>query len=148
MLFFLLIFVYDCLDFLVDGRNPLDLVKCPDNSSFYYLQAYGVCKADVNNISDDTKVWFPADHVPADKRAGQDTAENNKVSANPLIKAYYKYCETFFNEKKKCSLSINKVEEGEDRFKTEDGLTCAYQGKSIFNGVLFCIRIPYTSYPK
>ncbi|XP_953921.1 uncharacterized protein TA06030 [Theileria annulata] len=126
--------------FFVDGRNPLDLVKCPANSTLYYLQAYAVCKTDVNNINDQTKVWFVPEHGNADKRAGQDTVENCKASQNSLIKAYYDYCESVFNENKKCTLAINKENSDSDRFRTEDGLDCANQGKSIFNGVLFCIQ--------
>ncbi|UKJ88237.1 hypothetical protein MACJ_000681 [Theileria orientalis] len=123
-------------NFVVVGRAPLSLEKCPENSEFVFLQAFGVCKKHVNFLNQETKIWQPADHVTP--KGGQDTPDSLENSANPFIRAYYSYCKANFGRSEKCVLSINKVEPGPDRFRTEFELDCAGQGQSIFNGVFFC----------
>ncbi|BAM39345.1 conserved hypothetical protein [Theileria orientalis strain Shintoku] len=125
-------------NFLVVGRNPLNLEKCPDGSEFVYLQAFGVCKKNVNFLNEETKVWFPLEHKKPS--SGTDTEDTLTKSNNPLLRAYYGYCKPNFDKSEKCTLSINKDGEGADRFRTEFELDCANQGQSLFNGALFCIE--------
>ncbi|UVC49518.1 hypothetical protein MACK_003356 [Theileria orientalis] len=125
-------------NFVVVGRGALNLEKCPDGSEFVYLQAFGVCKKNVNFLNEETKIWIAPEHVKP--TSGGETESNLENSANPLVKAYHNYCKPSFTKSEKCALAINKSEAEADRFRTEFQLDCEGQGQSIFNGALFCIE--------